>query len=112
MVEPHRRRPRRLRGSPVVNARDEILARVRTALAEADTSPVEVPREYRTSPSGEGPSGEALLDLLALRVEDYRATLVRCSPDAVTEEVRVSVKFYQSFVVPDGFGYDLPGGIQ
>jgi len=94
-----------------VNARGEILARVRTALAEADTSPVEVPREYRTSPSGEVPSGEALLDLFAERVEDYRATLVRCSPDAVTDTVRVALADAQRVVVPDAFGYDVTGGI-
>jgi len=94
-----------------MSAREEILARVRAALAEADTAPVQVPREYRTSLSGEVPSGEGLLDLFAERVEDYRATLVRCSPDAVTDTVRSALADSQRVVVPDGFGYDVPGGI-
>ena len=56
-----------------MTARDSILASIRQALAEADTSHVDVPRGYRT------PSAHPeLLDLFVERVEDYRATVTRC----------------------------------
>ena len=47
-------------------ARDEILGRVRAALADAPSAPT-VPRGYRSDGKAEG-----LLDLFVERVADYR----------------------------------------
>ncbi len=56
-----------------MSARDDILGRIRAALADADRSEVTVPRGYRDRPEREG-----LVDLFAERVADYRATVSRC----------------------------------
>lgn len=60
-----------------MSARDEVLARVRGAIADARAP--EVPRDHRTSGAL---SGTALLDRLAERVDDYRATVRRCPAGA------------------------------
>jgi L-lactate dehydrogenase complex protein LldG len=67
-----------------MNARDEILSRIRTALGD-DRAPVpEIARDYRTT--DERPGAE-LLDVLTDRLEDYKATVVRCSPSEVAATV-------------------------
>jgi L-lactate dehydrogenase complex protein LldG len=65
-----------------VTARDEVLGRIRTALGEQ--------RPQVAVPPVPGPRSLApaeLLDLLAERVEDYRATVLRCTPDEVPATV-------------------------
>jgi L-lactate dehydrogenase complex protein LldG len=65
-----------------VSARDEVLGRIRTALGEQ--------RPQVAVPPVPGPRSLApaeLLDLLAERVEDYRATVLRCTPDEVPATV-------------------------
>lgn len=58
-----------------MNARDEVLRRVRTALGP-DPRALPVPRGYRTA--GEHPAGHpTLLDLLADRLRDYKAAVSR-----------------------------------
>lgn len=60
-------------------ARDEVLARIRSALGPAPQA-VEVARGYRTS--GEHAAGAAeLLDLLTDRLVDYKAGVTRCTAD-------------------------------
>ena len=65
------------------DARTEVLRRVRAA---QPTEPVRVPRDYEAD---DGPAGAALVDLLIDRLEDYRATVRRCTepdlPAAVAE---------------------------
>jgi L-lactate dehydrogenase complex protein LldG len=65
-----------------VNAREEILGRVRSALGDADRDPVHVPRGYRARPAREG-----LVELFGERVEDYRATVTRCGQSEVVAAV-------------------------
>jgi L-lactate dehydrogenase complex protein LldG len=68
-----------------VSAREEVLGRIRAALA-GDTPPAPAPRGYRTT--GEYPPGSpALVELLTDRLVDYRATVLPCSPDAVPATV-------------------------
>ena len=69
-----------------MTAREEILARIRTA--RGDEPPLLVPavRDYRTA-DGRPPGDPALLDLLVDRLEDYKATVVRCGPDEVAATV-------------------------
>jgi L-lactate dehydrogenase complex protein LldG len=65
-----------------MSAREEVLGRIRTALGEhrpvVDVPPVPGPRSLAPA---------ELLDLLAERVEDYRATVLRCAPGEVPATV-------------------------
>jgi L-lactate dehydrogenase complex protein LldG len=64
-------------------ARDDILARVRAALGERPPAP-DIPRNYRRT--GAHPAGApALLDLLADRLTDYRATVHRTTTALLPE---------------------------
>lgn len=69
-----------------MSAREEILARVRAALADVPSSElpedVAVPGDYRRSHASGG-----IVDLFDERVADYRATVVRVAPDGVAAEI-------------------------
>jgi L-lactate dehydrogenase complex protein LldG len=67
-----------------MTAREEILGRIRTALGHTPTTPVEIPRGYRGT--DDRPAAE-LLDVLVDRLEDYRAAVMRCAPDAIERTV-------------------------
>ena len=90
-------------------AREDILAGVRRALAGADTSPVTVPRSYRDTGHAD-PS--MLLDLFVERVEDYRAVVVRCSVDDVEQRIADALPDGARVVVPDGFPWTVPGAVR
>jgi L-lactate dehydrogenase complex protein LldG len=64
-----------------VSAREEVLARIRTALGETPGPVPEVVRDYRRA--GNAPADDAMLTLLVDRVEDYRADVLRCSPGEI-----------------------------
>ncbi|MGY1669891.1 LutC/YkgG family protein [Geodermatophilus sp. SYSU D00710] len=65
-----------------MSARDEVLGRIRTALGtDRPSVPVPPVPGPRALPAAE------LLDLLAERVEDYRATVLRCAPADVPATV-------------------------
>lgn len=66
-----------------MTAREEVLGRIRTALGGRRPTP-EVPRDYRTTDER---STAELLDVLADRLEDYRATVLRCTPDRIPATV-------------------------
>jgi L-lactate dehydrogenase complex protein LldG len=83
------------RGAPQVNAREEILGRIRTALGEEGAVPP-VARGYRTSDER---SPAELLDVLTDRLEDYRATVVRCAPDGIAAAVAGGVAGLRGDVV-------------
>jgi len=86
-----------------MTAREDILGRVRQALANAP----EPPRVVR--PTTPTPAGD-LLDLFVERVEDYRATVLRCGPDEVASAV-VQVLGGRRAVVPPGLAWDIPGAV-
>jgi L-lactate dehydrogenase complex protein LldG len=71
-----------------VSAREEVLARVRTALGDGAREAPEIPRGYRTS--DERPL-DVLLDLVTDRLVDYRATVLRCGPDDVAATVATAL---------------------
>ena len=73
-----------------MSAREEVLGRIRTALGETRAPVPEVARDYRLT-DGRPPGDPALLDLLVDRVEDYRATVLRCSPADVGATVRAAL---------------------
>jgi L-lactate dehydrogenase complex protein LldG len=89
-----------------VNARDEILTRIRQALASADRSPVHVPRGYRTRTV----PGD-IVDRFVRRVEDYRATVTRCGAEDVASAIGAALPRGARVVVPDGFAWPVVSGI-
>jgi L-lactate dehydrogenase complex protein LldG len=88
----------------VSTAREEILGRVRRALAdvEPDHEPVAGPR-LAARPHAE------VVDLFAERVEDYRAVVVRCTPQQVSREVAAALPAGASVVVPAGLSVTVEG---
>ncbi len=85
------------------SARDEILGRVRTALA--DVSPVvELPAPPLVS------LVDDLVALFCARVEDYRATVSRCSAADLASMVASAVNGL-TVVVPPGLGVEVPGSV-
>ena len=79
----------------MTDARDEILARVRSATAGVQ-APARPPL---------GPSGPVSVDLFAERVADYRAVVERCTPDQL--EARVADAVAGRVVVPSGLGVSV-----
>ena len=63
-----------------MSARDDVLARIRTALGPGRPAPAEITRDYRTT---DDRPREQLLDVLVDRLEDYRASVLRCGPGEV-----------------------------
>ncbi len=61
-----------------MSARDEVLARIRTALGDEPPVLATAVRDYRTA-DDHPPGDPALLDLLADRLLDYKARVVRCN---------------------------------
>ena len=103
-------------------ARDEVLARIRTALGDsAPADPVPgghappadpAPRAYRTS--GDLGAG-LLLDLLAERLRDYGCTVRRTAPGEVMTAVGEALirRGAHRIVVPSGLGLTgLPAGTE
>jgi L-lactate dehydrogenase complex protein LldG len=90
---------------PPVNPREEILGRVRAALAEAPEPPVaSVPR--RTAARD--------VDVVALfcaRVTDYRAHVERCSGAELEERLHASLPDGARVVVPAGLGLEVRGSV-
>ncbi|HLU44262.1 MAG TPA: LUD domain-containing protein [Natronosporangium sp.] len=64
-----------------MNARTEILARLRAARAAA-AAPTGAPASPAPAPPAERPAGD-LMDRLAERLRDYRAVVHRCPPDGL-----------------------------
>jgi L-lactate dehydrogenase complex protein LldG len=91
-----------------MNAREEILANVRRALASADRAEVTVPRGYRSRPAPDGPE---LVELFVERVADYRAVVVRCGTDEVEERIADALPDGARAVVPAGLPWQVPGGL-
>ena len=88
----------------MTDAREEVLGRVRRALAAADVSPVHVPRGYRST-------GPADVDLFAERVADYRAVVVRCDEHEVAARIAEALPQDARVVVPEGLPWDVPGAV-
>jgi L-lactate dehydrogenase complex protein LldG len=89
-----------------VSAREEILGRVRSALDGADRSEVRVPRGYRSRPPRPG-----VVELFVERVEDYRATVVRCPEADVESAIAAALPAGARVVLPAGLPWDVPGSV-
>jgi L-lactate dehydrogenase complex protein LldG len=107
-------------------ARDDVLRRIRTALADQDGAPVPIPRDYRgaqySDPATSGraaPSPASLeAELLADRIGEYQAVVRRCEPSQVAGEVAAALRARgaQNVVVPAGIYppwlYEIPDGVE
>ena len=92
-----------------MTARDDVLARIRTATAGGSASPP-VARNYRTAEQPAALAGEELLERLVERLVDYRA-LVRRSTTALVAATVVAAlteRGARRIAVPDGI---LPAGL-
>jgi len=90
-----------------VSARDDILAGVRRALADAPKDEVSVPRGYRAARSAD----DGTADLFAERVADYRAEVVRCPADEVEHRIAEALGPRTRVVVPDGLPWHVEGAV-
>jgi L-lactate utilization protein LutC len=88
-----------------MTARDEILARVRSALAEAPEPPATT-----RGPRAE-PSGVDLVGLFCERVADYRAVVERCAPGDLAGRVAAALPEGARVVVPEGLDLTVPGAV-
>ncbi len=82
-------------------AREEMLARIRTANADATAVAPTVPRDY--ADGGTYPPGSAeAVELLADRLVDYKATVTRVDGADVADAVREALGDARRYVVPPG----------
>lgn len=84
-----------------MSAREEVLARVRSAIAGAEPVP-------RPDPVGGRRADAGTVDLFVERVVDYRAVVERCAPEQVADRVAAAVAGL-SVVVPDGLSVQVTG---
>jgi len=91
-----------------VTAREEMLARIRSALGSGAGHAREVPRGYRTAADLDVP---ALTGLLTERLRDYGASVRRCPPEGVPAAVREALmqRGARRVVVPPGLRLGGPG---
>ncbi len=87
-----------------MSARDDVLARVGTALAGTDRQPQPVPSDHRRQPAS---SQTEVVELFLERVTEYRATAERCSHPEVVQRLAAVLDGYDRVVVPDGFVYQV-----
>ena len=90
-----------------MSARDDVLASVRRALG-GPRGPVDVPRDYTRGRQVD----DATVDLFVERVADYRAVVVRCAPDDVEAHIADALVPHAEVVLPDGFGWIVPGAVR
>jgi L-lactate dehydrogenase complex protein LldG len=92
-----------------MNAKEEILARIRTATGDGPAPPP-VARDYRTAGQPAGLDGEALLELLVDRLVDYRALVRRATTAMVAATVVAALteRGVRRVAVADGI---LPQGL-
>jgi len=92
-----------------MNAREEILGRIRTAVADG-AAPPPVARDYRTAETPRDLGADELLELLVDRLVDYRALVRRSTTAMVAASVLAALteRGARRVAVPDGI---LPAGL-
>lgn len=88
-----------------MTAREEVLARI--AAARAGAVAPEVPRDYRTA-GAHAPGTAFVIDLLAERLSDYRASVHRCMPDGLADTLR-RLLGDETYAVPPGLPHEWLG---
>lgn len=92
-----------------MSARDDVLAAVRDALGPTRRPATPVDRAYRDRDPL--PAGTDLLDLFVERVEDYRASVTRCTAADLADDVAAALTGATRVVVPDGLDLEVPGAV-
>lgn len=87
-----------------MTARDDILGRVRSALGGVTGVPGAPAAPRRTPPAD-------VVEHFAERVADYRATVVRCTPDRLASTVADALPAGASVVVPPGLTVEVVGAV-
>jgi L-lactate dehydrogenase complex protein LldG len=92
-----------------MNAREEVLGRVRTAVA-GGVAPAPVARDYRTAGQPRDLAADELLELLVDRLVDYRALVRRSTTSLVAASVVAALteRGARRIAVPQGI---LPAGL-
>ncbi len=85
-----------------MSAREEILARVRSALAGVEAGH-DVPPAPLAAPVPD------VLGLFAERVADYRAIVERCAAPDLSSRIAAALPAGARVVVPSGLGVEVPG---
>lgn len=89
-----------------MSAKEEILARIRTALADVPDAPPEedVPIAWRYGQATRSDGQDRILETFIDRVEDYKAQVVRCAPAEVPARIAEALTGRQarSVVLPSG----------
>lgn len=82
-------------------ARSEVLGRIRRALQDRP-HPAPIPRDYRAADAPQSRATAELIDLLADRLDDYRARVRRCGTDdvGVTIAAALAEREAKHIVVP------------
>lgn len=94
--------------TPGMSAKEEILARVRTALQaprrDEVTTAADVPRAYQRADDRQETSTDPakVRDVLTQRIEDYRATVHRTTPSSLAATVAEVLAASGSVIVPPG----------
>jgi L-lactate dehydrogenase complex protein LldG len=87
-----------------MTAREEVLARIRSALGSSP-APVEVPRDYRRA----DPAVPGDLDRLTDRLEDYKATVVHTTAEGLAADLARVLDGVGPLIVPPGLPFEVPG---
>ena len=90
----------------MTDARTEILARVREALAGSAVEPAENPAPRDLAPA----ATPEVIDLFAERVADYRAVVERCRADEIQDRIAAALPAGQ-VVLPPGLSVHVPGAV-
>ena len=69
-----------------MSAREDVLRRIRTALADKPV-PLAIPRDYRGAGEVAANDSGALVEVFAERVADYRAQVTRCTPEELPSTI-------------------------
>lgn len=93
-----------------MDAREEILGRVRDALGEPRPPVQPVPTGFRDNTSA--PPSDEVVDLFLERVTDYRATAQRCTEGELADLLAAALDGLGRVVVPDGFPWTLDRAVR
>ncbi|MGN6679365.1 MAG: LutC/YkgG family protein [Streptosporangiaceae bacterium] len=94
-----------------MTAREEVLGRIRKAIANSATEPKPSTVRYRTT---SGLRHRELVDLFAERLRDYGAAVRPCTPDELGAKIgaALAARGASRVVVPAGLDLPLPPGVE